>query len=59
MANHLGDEELIATEEKVSAYLWYQSKGIKESQAEGQRDLLHARTGAKCEVDRFRLLIPR
>ncbi len=23
------------------------------------RDLLHARTGAKCEVDRFRLLIPR
>jgi hypothetical protein len=24
-----------------------------------ERDLLHARTGAKCEVDRFRLLIPR
>ena len=23
------------------------------------RDLLHARTGAKCEVDRFRLLVPR
>lgn len=23
------------------------------------RDLLHARTGAKCEVDKFRLLIPR
>lgn len=42
VGNHIGDEELIATEEKVSAYLWYQSKGIKESQAEGQRDLLHA-----------------
>ena len=23
------------------------------------RDLLHARTGAKCDVDKFRLLIPR
>ena len=23
------------------------------------RDLLHARTGAKCEIDRFRLLVPR
>lgn len=42
VGNHIGDEELIATEEKVSAYLWYQSKGIKESQAEGQRDLLKA-----------------
>jgi hypothetical protein len=24
-----------------------------------ERDLLHARTGAKCEIDKFRLLIPR
>ncbi len=23
------------------------------------RDLLHARTGAKCEVDKFRLLVPQ
>lgn len=23
------------------------------------RDLLHARTGAKCEIDKFRLLVPR
>jgi len=23
------------------------------------RDLLHARTGAKCDIDKFRLLIPR
>jgi hypothetical protein len=22
------------------------------------RDLLHARTGAKCEIDKFRLLVP-
>jgi hypothetical protein len=42
VGGHIGDEELLATEEKVSAYLWYQSKGIKESQAEGQRDLLRA-----------------
>lgn len=42
IGGHIADEELLATEEKVSAYLWYQSKGIKESQAEGQRDLLKA-----------------
>ena len=23
------------------------------------RDMLHARTGAKCQIDKFRLLIPR
>jgi hypothetical protein len=23
------------------------------------RDILHARTGAKCDIDKFRLLIPR
>lgn len=37
-----GDDELIATEEKVSAYLWFNAKGIKESVAESQRDLLGA-----------------
>lgn len=37
-----GDDELKMTTEKTSAYLWYQSKGIKESLAEGQRDTLNA-----------------
>lgn len=37
-----GDDELKMTSEKTSAYLWYQSKGIKESLAEGQRDTLEA-----------------
>jgi hypothetical protein len=37
-----GDDELIAHNEKGSAYLWYQSKGIKETLVEGQRDTLQA-----------------
>ncbi|MCU0685629.1 MAG: DUF4337 domain-containing protein [Polyangiaceae bacterium] len=39
-----GDDELRMASERTSAYLWYQSKGIKESLAEGQRDLLRALT---------------
>jgi hypothetical protein len=35
-----GDDELKLESEKSGAYLWYQSKGIKQSLAEGQRDLL-------------------
>lgn len=35
-----GDDELQMSNEKTSAYLWYQAKGIKESLVEGQRDLL-------------------
>jgi hypothetical protein len=37
-----GDDELRLASERTSAYLWYQSKGIKESLGEGQRDLLKA-----------------
>lgn len=37
-----GDDELIAHNEKGGAYLWYQSKGIKETLVEGQRDTLKA-----------------
>lgn len=37
-----GDDELIAHNEKGGAYLWYQSKGIKETLVEGQRDTLRA-----------------
>lgn len=39
-AGKFGDDEIKAINEKASSYLWYQSKGIKESLAEGQRDLI-------------------
>jgi hypothetical protein len=35
-----GDDELQLNGLRTSAYLWYQSKGIKETLVEGQRDLL-------------------
>jgi len=41
-AGKYGDDELIAHNEKGGAYLWYQSKGIKETLVEGQRDTLAA-----------------
>jgi len=41
-AGKFGEDELIAHSEKAGAYLWYQSKGIKETLAEGQRDMLKA-----------------
>ncbi|MDB5390886.1 MAG: hypothetical protein JWM11_6532, partial [Planctomycetaceae bacterium] len=39
-AGKFGDDEIKETNEKSSAYMWYQAKGIKESLAEGQRDLI-------------------
>lgn len=41
-AGKFGDDELIAHNEKNNAYFWYQSKGIKETMVEGQRDTLRA-----------------
>jgi Domain of unknown function (DUF4337) len=41
-AGKYGDDELLAHNEKSNAYLWYQSKGIKETLVEGQRDTLQA-----------------
>lgn len=41
-AGKYGDDELIAHNEKNNAYFWYQSKGIKETMVEGQRDTLKA-----------------
>ena len=38
-AGKYGDDELQLNSEKTSAYLWYQSKGIKSTLVEGQRDL--------------------
>jgi hypothetical protein len=39
-AGKYGDDELLAHAQKSNAYLWYQSKGIKETLVEGQRDTL-------------------
>lgn len=39
-AGKYGDDEILLTNEKASAYLWYQSKSIKETLLEGQSDLL-------------------
>ncbi len=39
-AGKYGDDEILLTNEKASAYLWYQSKSIKETLIEGQSDLL-------------------
>ena len=34
-----GDDEIIGANEKASIYAWYQSKSVKQSLLEGQRDL--------------------
>ncbi|MES2788607.1 MAG: DUF4337 family protein [Planctomycetota bacterium] len=39
-AGKYGEDEIKETNEKSNSYMWYQSKGIKETLAEGQRDLL-------------------
>jgi hypothetical protein len=36
----VGDDEIIANQEKESTYQWYQAKSIKETLAEGNRDTL-------------------
>ena len=46
-AGKYGDDELIAHNEKNGAYLWYQTKGIKETLVEGQRDTLQALVAAE------------
>lgn len=45
-ADKFSGDELIAHNEKNGAYLWYQSKGIKETLVEGQRDTLQALVAA-------------
>ncbi|MEW6279729.1 MAG: DUF4337 family protein [Candidatus Eremiobacterota bacterium] len=39
-AGKYGDDEMIAVNDKAGAYLWYQSKGIKETLVEGQANFL-------------------
>lgn len=41
-AGRYGDDEMIWHNEKANAFQWYNSKGIKQTLVEGQRDLLHA-----------------
>lgn len=41
-AGKYGDDELIAHSQKANAYLWYQSKGIKETLVEEQGKTLQA-----------------
>jgi uncharacterized protein DUF4337 len=50
-AGKFGDDELLAHNEKSGAYLWYQSKGIKETLVEGQRDTLQALMAANSIAD--------
>ena len=40
MSGKYGDDEIIAHNEKTTAYQWFNSKGMKENLAEGQRDIL-------------------
>ncbi|MEM5789725.1 MAG: DUF4337 family protein, partial [Syntrophobacteraceae bacterium] len=39
-AGKYGDDEIMGTNEKANIYDWYQSKSIKQSLLEGQKDLL-------------------
>lgn len=41
-AGKFDDDELIAFNEKASAFSWYYSKGVKQNLAEGQRDILNS-----------------
>ncbi len=41
-AGKYGDDEMIANQKQTEAFNWYQSKSIKQTLAEGQRDMLQA-----------------
>lgn len=40
VAGKYGDDEIIGTNDKAAAYMWYQSKSIKETLVEGEKSLL-------------------
>jgi len=42
VAGKFGDDEIIGTNEKAAAYMWYQAKGIKENLVDGERSLLES-----------------
>ena len=41
-AGKYGDDEMIAHNKQAAMYFWYQSKSLKQSIVEGQRDLIMA-----------------
>ena len=45
-AGKYGDDEMIAVNEKASAYQWYQAKAVRQSLVEGRRDLLKSLTAS-------------
>lgn len=42
IAGKYGNDEIIGTNEKATAYMWYQSKSIKETLVEGEKSLLES-----------------
>lgn len=42
VAGKYGDDEIIGTNEKAAAYMWYQSKSVKETLVEGEKSLLES-----------------
>ncbi|WP_295901806.1 DUF4337 domain-containing protein [uncultured Bdellovibrio sp.] len=42
VAGKYGDDEIIGTNDKAAAYMWYQSKSIKETLVEGEKSLLES-----------------
>lgn len=42
VAGKYGDDEIIGANEKAAAYMWYQSKSIKETLVEGEKSLLES-----------------
>ena len=42
VAGKYGDDEIIGTNDKAAAYMWYQSKSIKETLVDGERSLLES-----------------
>lgn len=39
-AGKYGDDEIIGANAKANVYAWYQSKSVKQSLVEGQRDMI-------------------
>ncbi len=50
-AGKYGEDEIKYINEKANAYLWYQAKSIRETNIEGQRDLIETMTEGKDETD--------
>lgn len=69
-AGKFGDDEKLAANDKASAYLWYQSKGIKQTLVEGQANFMDSmlasgtvgkeqQAAVKEQVDKLRSKVER